>query len=215
MRQAFSNYYAAFFEPDAKAKAEYILLANLQIGFHEQTRLQPEIAEALEASVGVEPAELKRRLLAVLFPGRSWISSIGSIFTSFTGQPTPLDLAIARFLSLVKLHIRHFLTEQLMVLCFPNEVRLRLGDDLSSGVPVLLKQLKNADLLAILSKIDPTPDSLQATGAEDWANLPDRLHFIADMFRCNHENADLLLPPFDDAQEKAISEDQTPVHGRL
>src|SRR5688500_8568441 len=47
LRQAFTRYYTAWFEPDTKKKAEGNFLANLEIGLHEQTRLQPEIAQAL------------------------------------------------------------------------------------------------------------------------------------------------------------------------
>jgi hypothetical protein len=44
-----------------------MLLANLCAGFHEQIRLQPEIVEALNASLG-DSAELKRNLLTFLLP---------------------------------------------------------------------------------------------------------------------------------------------------
>ncbi len=43
LRQAFARY--------ASADREQIVLANLEIGLHEQTRLQPEIREAMEAAV--------------------------------------------------------------------------------------------------------------------------------------------------------------------
>jgi hypothetical protein len=43
LRQAFGRY--------ASADREQIVLANLEIGLHEQTRLQPEIREAMEAAV--------------------------------------------------------------------------------------------------------------------------------------------------------------------
>jgi hypothetical protein len=44
LRQAFARYRSA-------AGDEQIVLANLEIGLHEQTRLQPEIREAMEAAV--------------------------------------------------------------------------------------------------------------------------------------------------------------------
>lgn len=61
LKQVFQRYYKAFFEPDKKKKAEHVLLANVEIGFHEQTRLQSEIAETLEASV-VNLIQLKNKL---------------------------------------------------------------------------------------------------------------------------------------------------------
>jgi hypothetical protein len=42
--------------------AELIVLANLEIGLHEQTRLQPEIREALDAATASEQGLLKRIL---------------------------------------------------------------------------------------------------------------------------------------------------------
>ena len=51
LRAAFRGYHHALTATDAKARAEGLLLANLRIGLHEQTRLQPEILEALNAPV--------------------------------------------------------------------------------------------------------------------------------------------------------------------
>lgn len=51
LRRAFRRYYAALFEPDAKLRAELLLLGNIEVGYHEQTRLQPEIVAALDAAV--------------------------------------------------------------------------------------------------------------------------------------------------------------------
>ena len=64
---AFAHYAQASLTPDSKTKAELLLLANLEIGFHEQTRLQPEIVEAMNAPV-VDPKVLRKRLVAELFP---------------------------------------------------------------------------------------------------------------------------------------------------
>jgi len=209
LRQAFSHYYQALFEADAKARAELMLLANIEIGFHEQTRLQPEIAEALEA--GVEDSKiLKRRLLSALFPNRSWIMAIGDLFRALIGRPTPLDEALSRFSTLARRHIRLFLTARLMELGFPKGQHLRLGHDLQARFPAHLQHLANPELLALLKQVDPTPDSLRETGAVDWASLPDRLHFIADLFRCYQEAADLLGPPFEPEQAEAIKAGRLP-----
>jgi hypothetical protein len=43
LRRAFANYQAAHDVIDASARAQLLLLANVGIGLHEQTRLQPEI----------------------------------------------------------------------------------------------------------------------------------------------------------------------------
>ena len=51
LRQAFAHYERQRVERDPKAHAELGVLANLEIGLHEQTRLQPQIREALDAAV--------------------------------------------------------------------------------------------------------------------------------------------------------------------
>lgn len=210
LRQAFTRYYQAFFETDPKKKAELILLANIECGFHEQTRLQPEIAEAMEAAV-TNPQLFKANLLKTLFPNRSWMSYVGSVFSTLFNRPTPLDLAIGKFAGEARLHIRRFLSAHLMELGFPKGVRLHLGKDLKANFPTNLATLNNPDLLALLKRIDPTPGSLAETGAVDWANLYDRLHFIADLFRCYQETPDLLSPPFDKDLVRSIKEGLAPV----
>ncbi|MCB9316870.1 MAG: hypothetical protein H6569_12085 [Lewinellaceae bacterium] len=196
LKQAFRRYYLAFFEPDKKKKAELILLANIEIGFHEQTRLQPEIAEALEASV-TEPALFKANLLKSLFPNQRWLLDIGWLFKSIFNRPTPLDLATEKFAAVARHHIRLFLSSYMMELSLPKGLNLHLGADLKAHFPPDLQKLTNPDLLILLKKIDPTADSLKNTGAKDWADLYDRLHFIADMFRCYQETTDLLSAPFE------------------
>jgi hypothetical protein len=44
-----------------------MLLANLEIGLHEQRRLQLEIAAALDAAI-IDPDHLKSRILEALLP---------------------------------------------------------------------------------------------------------------------------------------------------
>ncbi len=213
LRQAFPRYYQAFFEKNAKAKAELILLANLEIGFHEQTRLQPEIAEALEAAIE-DPRLFKSQLLDALFPNRRWVKYLGALFTTFTGRPTVLDLAIENFAAQARLRTRKFLTDYLMELGFPSGVHLKLGHDLRGKFPEALQRLTNPVLVAFLQQVDPTTDDLRETGATDWASLPERLHFIADLFRCYHETPGLLMPPFEPAQVMALKNGAMPT-GKL
>jgi hypothetical protein len=67
LRRAFARYYAALFTADAKARAEHLYFANLAIGFHEQTRLQPEIVAALDAPIP-DASRVARQLGAALLP---------------------------------------------------------------------------------------------------------------------------------------------------
>ena len=62
LRRAFANYHAARGSVEASARAQLLLLANIQIGLHEQTRLQPEIREVMDAAL-IDVADTRRRVL--------------------------------------------------------------------------------------------------------------------------------------------------------
>jgi hypothetical protein len=51
LRQAFTRYQLQHAEADRERRAELIALANLEIAMHEQTRLQPQIRQALDAAI--------------------------------------------------------------------------------------------------------------------------------------------------------------------
>lgn len=73
---------------------------------------------------------------------------------------------------------------------------LRLGRDLQGKFPQLLEQIRNTRLREMLERVDTTPNSLNDSGAKDWANFTDRMHFIADFFRIYQERQHLFEPPF-------------------
>ena len=77
-----------------------------------------------------------------------------------------------------------------------------------------LQQLENAELLTFLTDIDPTANSVAETGATDWADLNERLHFIADMFRCFHQSPDLFCEAFTTEQLTVLEKGELP-GGRL
>jgi hypothetical protein len=190
LSEAFRTYGEARFRNDAKEKAELMLLANLCSGFHEQIRLQPEISEALNAALS-PTAELKRNLLAILLPG-FWIRARSNLL----GHGTPLDAVVDRLIRAVNRLIRQVITDHLMTLHLPGSEVLRLGRDLEAKFPQLLEQIHSPRLTEVLARIDVTPNSLRESGAEDWADFKDRMHFIADFFRVYHERQSLLEEPF-------------------
>jgi hypothetical protein len=87
LRQAFTRYYRAMFTSDPKRRAELLLLANLEIGLHEQTRLQPEITASLEAPV-LDPGELERRLLELVVPGNRVVKWVRLALLTVLGRRT-------------------------------------------------------------------------------------------------------------------------------
>lgn len=213
LRQAFTHYVRALRAEDAKERAEWLLLANVEIGFHEQTRLQPEIAESLDAGY-LNSLRLTRALLGALVPSSTWLSVAYLELRRLLGRPTKVDVAVSRLQLAFQAHLRQTLTGVMMTIALPSGVQLGLGEDLRAGYPDSLREISNEELRQLLAQHDPTPDSLLASGAVDWADLPDRLHFIIDLFRCYQENADLFTPPFTPAQAAALKAGLRPA-GRL
>ena len=212
LRDAFRGYALALATDDGKARAELVLLANLRIGLHEQTRLQPEIAEALNAPVP-EPAEVKERLFARLLPERGGRLELRVRLERSLDLRRPLDEAVARLVERLQRTVRMVITDALMTLALPGGT-LRLGADLAGSYPAHLESPANAELAALLGSIDPGADGPRGSSAEDWASLADRMHYVGELFRLRQEDAGLLGAPFTPEQTAAIKEGRPPA-GRL
>ncbi len=213
LSDAFMCYYDARFEPDAGRRAQLLLLANLEIGFHEQTRLQPEIVAAMEAPV-IDPRQLRDRVLAALFPADRWSSRLRRAWDRLRGRPSPIDPAVDRLVALVRDEARFLISDQLMAIELPQATRLRLGRDLRADYPPSLQAITEPALRDLLARIDPTPDTPRASGAADWGDLADRLHFILELFRCYQEWPPLFDAPFTPVQVAALKAGSLPT-GRL
>ncbi|CAN5773912.1 hypothetical protein BH23GEM11_BH23GEM11_16000 [soil metagenome] len=196
-------------ETDSRQRAELLLLANVEIGYHEQIRIQPEIEAAVHAAIP-DADQFRNRVLALLFPGGDRWIRVRTRFWSFVGRPSPLDRALARFVEELRRPIRETLTRQLMRLELPGGLDLRLGRELEGDFPATLRQLQHPELLALLVRVDPTPDSLSGTAVRDWADLGQRVHYIVDLFRRHQETPGLLSPPYSMAQAERIIAGQAP-----
>ena len=211
LRDAFTSYFDARKQSDEKIKAEMILYSNLLIGYHEQTRLQPQIVEALNAAFTNED-ELKSNLLRELLPG-FWLR-IRYYISRILQRKLPLDETIDQLLNLAKQKVREVITDCMMTLFIPINELLKLGEDLKEKFPERLAYISDQKLKGLLNKIDPTPDSLKESGAKDWGDLSDRIHFIADLFRAYFEHRQLYNQPFTDEQVKVLKEGKRP-EGKL
>jgi hypothetical protein len=212
LRRAFRHYVLALGEADTKARAELLLLANIEIGFHEQTRLQPEIAESMDAGL-VSFTEFARALLGALFPRTSLLRIAYLYLRRALGRPTALDLAMQALLAEVRLQLRLLITEIMMTISLPSG-DLRLGDALSADYPESLRELSHPELCRFLEERGLPAGGLEGSGALDWADLPDRLHFILALFRCYQEHAPLFEPPFTPEQAADLKAGRLP-GGRL
>lgn len=203
LRQAFTHYHQAWAATDERSKAQWLLLANLEIGFHEQTRLQPEIVEAMNAPV-YDPRLLRRHLMEELFPDPS--ARLRYVLAGLAGRARPLLQARDHLADEAMRIGRLVVTERMMTLAMPDGQILQLGRDLIGDFPEPLRTVDLPELAALLRQVDPTPDSPTASGAVDWGSLPDRMHFIADLFRVYHLDTHLFDSPFSPAQVAALKE---------
>ncbi len=209
LRRAFASYYSALFTPTPKERAEQLLLANIAVGLHEQTRLQPQIIAALDAPV-IDPRELAQGLAGALYPFPGWLLSPWLALRRLLGRPLLVETLAEASANQLRQLARQLITEHLMTITFADDSYLRLGRDLRTPYPASLQKIQLTELVTLLAEIDPTPDSTAATGAEDWGNLKERLHFIGDMFRCFQENPLLLEQPFSAEQVTAIKSGRRP-----
>jgi hypothetical protein len=203
LRQAFARYDRQRFEPDPKARTELIVLANLEIGLHEQTRLQPEIREALDAPY-LTKEDLGRRVLEAVFPRAAARRAI--VRRPVAAAVGVLAASAQRFSSEIA---REIITHSLMVLSVPGRV-LALGLHLEDPYPDALRELGNPELAELLTRFEPVPPAPDDCGARDWSELQQRMHYIVHLFRAFHAREDLFRPPFTPEQVRSFSRGAVP-----
>lgn len=206
LRDAFDAYRASLAAAAPIARAQRLFHANLFVGLHEQTRLQPPIASALNAAFDADA--VRDALLRELLPA-PWLRVRHRIAALFGRRP-PLDDAIDRLLTGVQRELRRIITANAMTLRFPGDRVIRLGRDIQGHFPPQLTAITDPALAALLDRIDRTPDTVAGSGADDWADLGQRMHLITDLFRCHHTLPALFDPPFSTGQTAMLREGRVP-----
>ena len=196
--QAFAHYERLPLERDPTRRAELAFLANLEIGLHEQTRLQPQIVEALDAPFETQE-DLGRRTLQALFPSAPrWWRAVEAPAAALTGlSARGLQRASSRL-------AREAITESLMVLALPGRV-LALGRNLTDAYPKELVEPADPELKELLARFEPVPPAPDDCGVRDWSDLHQRMHFIVHLFRVFQLNEKLAEPPFTPAEVASFS----------
>ena len=203
LKVVFEQYCAAMLEPDPALRADQILLANGLAGLTEQIRLQPNIQGALDAPIETSLGEwIDRTLQKISAPAR---------------------LAARPLLRLVTEEIervwRRLATEFLMRLVTPSG-GLDLGDDVPTraGQPLFPNDLEHIKELALnnfFREFDRTGGTGVGSGARDWAELPQRMNYIVNLFRSRQQDGEFLFAPFTDAQWADMQEGRVPAGGGL
>jgi hypothetical protein len=179
LREAFAHYREAASEANPDKRACLMLLGNLKCGWHEQTRLQPKIAEALQSPLQT-------------------LNTLTRRFLPFLRRP------VERFTALIQDLNYHIITQGFMTLSLP-ETRLQLGRDIDRPIPKYFDALANDPFLLQFSLAGHGGD-----GAENWADLSQRMRYIARLFRCFHEDNTLFRPPFTEDQRGAMLQGRLP-----
>lgn len=203
LKRAFALYAAARADADPVNKAELLLLANLEIGLHEQMRLQPEILEALEVPYETFAAVGGRVLCAAHPNSADWHPAVRT--------PSALLVGVAAFAASLTLRraIRHVITERMMTLSLPTSM-IHLGRDLAGDYPAPLREPRNADLLRLLQRFAPPADRAGGVGAYDWSELEQRMRLITRLFRLRHDDRLLFNDPFTASQVTGFEAGRVP-----
>lgn len=189
LKEAFAHYQQQRHEASPVARAAWILLANLKIGLHEQTRLQPQIVAAVEAPV-TTAKDLGARVLDVMLPrAHRW--------PRFVRRPTVAAMGwLANSLRNVAIAItREVVTETLMVLALPHAV-LSLGRNLDAPVPSVFIGALHPPLDHFVNEYDPCTPGRSNCAATDWCDLRQRMHYILHLFRAYAGECSLFARPF-------------------
>jgi hypothetical protein len=189
LKDAFTHYQQQRIENDKSARAAWILVANLKIGLHEQTRLQPLIAAAVDAPIDTAE-DLGDRVIHLLIPGsRKWPRLLHRPAAGLVGW-------IARRIRREAVAVtRDVVTESMMVISLPNVV-LALGRNLDAPLPALLSGPPPPFLERLTSEYDPCPPGGIACAARDWCDLKQRMHYIVHLFRAYADESSLFSRPF-------------------
>jgi hypothetical protein len=203
LREAFAHYQQQRQEARVADRMAWILLANLKIGLHEQTRLQPQIAAAVDAPL-ITAADLGTRLLHILLPGtRGWSRRVELPVATLLGQ---LGLVVRR--TAIRL-TREVVTESMMVLALPGRV-LALGQNLDAPVPEAFHRVANPTVASFIAEHDPCLPGVSECGASDWCDLRQRMHYILHLFRAYAHESALFSRPFTSQQVAQFRSDVVP-----
>jgi hypothetical protein len=207
LRQAFAAYVGAIRSTDPVQQARFAFLGNCLIGQHEQTRLQPQIAEAMDAPID---DILKKHLHGSLGVG----TEPGIFGRLVAAIEEPFDLLT----DAVQDVWERVATRYLMSLALPGGAALPLGRNIPKDaacqafLPAPLQNITApTDLYDLLRMYDRARGVTDVGSASvDWRVLDDRMNFIVNLFRSRQQDDELFEQPFSDAQRAAFEAGQMP-----
>ncbi len=178
--EAFDHYRLADTATDRRATAQQMLAANVLAVAHEQARLQPYIATALDAGL--------RDALHETTDGRF----LRPVARDLRAHLEPLLRAAERAWN-------EALTKHGTRLATPERV-FDMGVDVpplpdGSIGPEDLATIDDHDVAEIVARYDRTGGTLSRSAADDWSDLGQRMNYISCLFRSRQQQALLLQAP--------------------
>ncbi len=174
LKKGFAAYLEAMSCTDPKRKAELILLGNICMGDHEQRRLQGWLDLSL-----LEPIRIVAKPIRNLGAGRF----VGRVETAWS-------LVMTRKVFVVKM----------------DKETIRVGRPvaLTAGqYPAPLDTLDAPEAVAEYLRVVNAGGGA-ATGAHHWNDFPDRMSFIASLFRAKQRSGLVGISPYTPEQEAQI-----------
>jgi hypothetical protein len=194
---AFGAYADALFAPPDSAAV--VLQANTLAVAHEQHRLQPAIQDALDAAITDTLQKVVDDDVVDHVPAGEGRHLLGGLTADVCKVlETAWDTA---------------LTEVIMRLVTATE-----SLDLRRDVPALpggmfppaLADLGGTAAAGAVAQWDKTGGTGVPSGAHDWAQLPERMNYIVNLFRSRQRDPSLFNPPFSEEQLQALNQGRLP-----
>jgi hypothetical protein len=198
LEQPVADYELALAEPDPDKRSVHVLRANVAAVAHEQQRLQPYIAGAVDAPIADALHGLIDNHIARFLPG--W-----ALRHLARPPEAKLDDELKRLWE-------DSATALLMRLVTADE-DLDLHDPLPSppgGGPLFAPPLSGSEAAAALGVWDRTGGLGRCCGAKDWVSLQERMGYIVNLFRSRQRQASLAEPPFSQGQLAEMASGRMP-----
>jgi hypothetical protein len=190
----FSAWCDAIEAPDPRARNQMILTGSLQIGVHEQSRLQHAIESGVDLGVDDLIGSLARRMLS----GAGWLRPV---VWGIEVTVRPVAECIG--------HVWDDVMTDLVGAADTPDGRLKLGVDIPAlpgepFVPVDLAAPVRPELGHLLDRFDRSDGTGRGSRAADWVVLDDRMNWILNLFRSRQHDPRLHDAPFPDAIVREI-----------
>jgi hypothetical protein len=193
LQSGFRAYAAAIGESEESKRAQLVLAGSLQMLAEEQFRLQPFIAQALDAAVTVSFRALADRLVA---RGLKWIPPV--VWTARQAAAAADHVWDAT------------MTRAFLVVDWPGE-RVHLGHDVRPlpGRPLVPRALEQPwvpELTAVFDEFDRTGGTGRHDASVDWADFRSRMDWLSWFVLSRSFDQRLMRSPFTPDQVEALRE---------